>query len=251
MNEKTKALTLPDRTLVYQQVLGNKYICRKNALFFLGGYASDMTGSKASFLAERCAVSGRGLTRFDYRGHGQSSGAFTDGTIGDWFEDALAVFDRVTEGSQVLVGSSMGGWVGLLLARARPERVAGFIGIAAAPDFTVDLIERYLSPEQKEDLRRDGITYDESGGPDRRVPITQKLIDEGRNHLLLREPLAVNCPMRLLQGQQDTEVPWETALKIAETVASQDVRITLIKDGNHSLSRPEDLEVLWEAVEGL
>ncbi len=251
MSEKPMFLTLPDRKLAYQQVLGNRDICSKNGLFFLGGYASDMTGSKATFLAERSAAAGRGLTRFDYSGHGQSSGAFIDGTIGGWFQDALAVFDQLTTGPQVLVGSSMGGWIGLLLARARPERVAGFVGIAAAPDFTVDLIERYLSPEQQEDLRRDGVTYDESGGPERRVPITQKLIDEGRNHLLLRGQLGVDCPMRLLQGLQDTEVPWQTALRITETVAAQDVRVTLIKDGNHSLSRPEDLEVLWREVEGL
>jgi pimeloyl-ACP methyl ester carboxylesterase len=249
MDGTTASLTLPDRKLAYQLTrTGNS---AKTPVLFLGGYASDMTGSKASFLAEKCAASGRGLLRFDYSGHGRSSGAFTDGTIGAWFEDSLAVLDRLTEGPQVLVGSSMGGWIALLLARARPEHVAGFVGIAAAPDFTEELVVPTLTEGQREQLAREGLTYDEDAPADRRVPMMQRLIDEAREHLVLREPLPLNAPVRLLQGQRDKEVPWQFALKIAEHLTGDDVRVTFVKDGDHSLSRPQDLELLWATVEAV
>jgi pimeloyl-ACP methyl ester carboxylesterase len=264
MNEEPSKLTLADRRLAYQQQSARRG--KEGAgVVFLGGYGSDMNGTKASFLAEKCAAEGRGLLRFDYRGHGQSSDVFENGTIGDWFSDACAAFDLLTQGPQILVGSSMGGWIGLLLARARPERVVGFVGVAAAPDFTEDLIRPMLTEKQKEELARDGITWeksDEEGDKekcddktrdnampqDRGLPITQKLMEEAKAWQILKEPLAIHGPVRLLQGQKDKEVPWRHALKIMEKLATENARLTLIKDGEHNLNRPEDLELLWETL---
>ena len=218
---------------------------------FLGGYASDMTGTKARFLEDHCAAVGRGSVRFDYRGHGQSSGKFIDGTIGAWFDDALMILDRLTEGPQILVGSSMGGWIALLLAKARPERVAGFIGIAAAPDFTEELIVPTLTPKQREQLAQDGVTFDDNAPEDFRIPLTRLLIEEARDHLVMNAPLSLNAPVHLLQGQKDNSVPWKYALRIAEHIASPHMRLTLIKDADHRLSRPEDLALLAGVVEGI
>jgi pimeloyl-ACP methyl ester carboxylesterase len=251
MNFETSFLTLPDRKLAYQQWCDSANASQKKAVIFLSGYASDMTGTKACFLAERCAEARHDYLRFDYRGHGQSSGAFTDGTIGAWFDDALTVFDRLTKGPQILVGSSMGGWIALLLARARPERVAGFVGIAAAPDFTDEIVVPVLTPSQREQLAREGLTYDENAPPDFRVPITQRFIEESRQHLLLGEPIPLNAPAHLLQGQMDKEVPWQYVLRIADRLTGQNVRVTLVKDADHRLSRPEDLALLWQAVQSL
>lgn len=239
---------LPDRRLAYQRQVGS---VDRFGIIFLSGFASDMTGTKAKFLAERCASGNASFLRFDYRGHGQSSGNFTDGTIGAWFEDTLTVFDQLTTGPQVVVGSSMGGWLGLMLATKRSDRVKAFIGIAAAPDFTEELVWKNLSPKQRESLTRDGTIYDETAPPDERAPITLRLIEEARQHLLLDKPIPLQAPVRLLQGMRDTEVPWPYAQRIADAVTTDDVRITLIKDGDHRLSRPQDLEPLWETVEEL
>lgn len=244
-------LTLPDRTLAYQQRCASLACASKPSLVFLGGFASDMNGSKAIFLDEKCSEKGLGLLRFDYRGHGDSSDNFENGCIGDWFDDALKAFDALTKGPQILIGSSMGGWIGLLLARARPERLAGFVGIAAAPDFTEDMVIPTLTAAQKKELTKTGKTYDLAAPQDHRVPITQKLLDEGKNHLVLRESLKMNAPVRLLQSLKDDQVPWQTALKIAETVSTEDVRITFVKESDHSLSRPQDLALLWETLEPL
>jgi len=208
-----------------------------------------MTGTKASYLDEKTQKAGLAFLRFDYRGHGLSSGRFEDGTIGMWLDDALEVLDKLTQGPQVLVGSSMGGWIGLLLARARPERITAFIGISAAPDFTKDLIEDQIGPAQKKELAEKGYFLDPSAPPDHPTPITARLIEEGRNHLILQSPLAINMPVYLLQGQQDKEVPWEHATKIATRLESQKVRTILIKDGDHRLSRPQDLSLLWRCIE--
>lgn len=243
-------LTLADRSLAYQQRSASPENKDKPGVVFLGGFASDMTGTKALFLDERCGQAGYAFLRFDYRGHGESSDSFQKGCIGDWFDDALKAFDALTNGPQIVVGSSMGGWIGLLLARARPARVKAFIGIAPAPDFTEDLILPRLTDEQKKELAQTGKTYEADEPPERRVPITQKLLDEGKNHLLLREPLPYNGPVRILQGQKDISVPWQHAIKIARTLTSEDAQITLIKDGDHSLSRPQDLEILWREVQG-
>ena len=210
---------------------------------FLPGFRSDMTGDKATALAAFCAERGQAMLRFDYSGHGVSGGRFEDGTIGRWTDDALAVIDRLTEGPLVLVGSSMGGWIALLAALARPDRVAALIGIAAAPDFTETLMWQAMSFEQRATLMRDGVLPrpSEYGEP---YPITRALIEDGRNRLLLHASIALDCPVRLLHGQDDPDVPWEMALRIAEQLTSQDVQVILVKDGDHRLSRPQDLALL-------
>jgi pimeloyl-ACP methyl ester carboxylesterase len=239
-------LTLPDRRLAYQRQSGR---ADRADVVFLGGYASDMTGTKASFLAQCCAAGNISFLRFDYRGHGASSGDFREGAIGAWFEDTLAAFDRLTEGPQVVVGSSMGGWIALMLAVKRPERVKALIGVAAAPDFTEDLMWDKFSPQQREQLQRDGFIYDENAPPEERVPVTLRLIEEARQHLILRAAIPLRCPVRLLQGMQDRDVPWTHATKIADAIVGDNVRITLIKDGDHRLNRPQDLALIWGAAE--
>ncbi len=214
---------------------------------FLPGFRSDMTGDKATALAELCAERGNAMLRFDYSGHGASGGDFLDGTIGDWAADALAAVDALTKGPIVLVGSSMGGWIGLLTALARPDRIAAFIGIAAAPDFTQRLMWESMTPAEKATLESNGVLYVPSqyGDP---TPITRRLIQDGANHHVLTGHIALRCPIRLLHGQADPDVPWQFALEIAEQAESPDVRILLIKDGDHRLSRPADLALLRTTV---
>jgi pimeloyl-ACP methyl ester carboxylesterase len=217
---------------------------------FLPGFRSDMTGDKATALAKFCASRGYAMLRFDYSGHGASSGRFEDGTIGIWAQDALTVLDRLTEGKVILIGSSMGGWLALLTALQRPDRIAAIVGVAAAPDFTERLMWDAMTFEERARLMRDGILRVPSqyGEP---TLITRALIEDGRAHLLLDSPIPLDCKVRLLHGQADPDVPWETALRIAERVASPDVRITFIKDGDHRLSRPGDLAVLRRTVAAL
>ena len=210
---------------------------------FLPGFRSDMTGSKALAVESWCQARGTPCLRLDYSGHGASEGAFTDGTIGQWTADALHVIDTATEGPLLLVGSSMGGWIALLVALARPARTAAVLGIAAAPDFTETLMWDAMMPQERATLAHEGVLMAPSqyGDP---TPITLALIKDGRRHLLLQAPIPILCPVRLLQGQRDPDVPWETALRIADRLDSQNVQITLIKDGDHRLSRPQDLAVL-------
>jgi pimeloyl-ACP methyl ester carboxylesterase len=210
---------------------------------FLPGYRSDMGGDKATALAAHCAATGRALLRLDYSGHGASGGRFEDGTIGRWAEDAMAVIAAQTEGPLVLVGSSMGGWIALLASRVLGPRLAGLIGIAAAPDFTETLMWEAMTFAERTQLMESGVLTVPSqyGDP---YPITRALIEDGRKHLLLNQPIHLDCKVRLLQGQRDPDVPWETALRIAEQVTSEDVRVVLIKDGDHRLSRPADLTLL-------
>lgn len=221
---------------------------RSPEVLFLGGFASDMTGTKALRLEAHCRARGQAFTRFDYHGHGQSSGRFRDGTIGAWADDAVAVLDRVVEGPVVLVGSSMGGWIMLLVALARPERVKGLIGIAAAPDFTERLIRPALSAEQRATLARDGVLLQPSayGEP---LPITQALLDEGRDHLLLGAPIAIGCPVHLLHGQLDPDVPFQLGLELAQQLESRAVTVELVRDGDHRLSREADLRRLTAALD--
>jgi pimeloyl-ACP methyl ester carboxylesterase len=217
---------------------------------FLPGYRSDMAGAKATTLAAFCAARGQAMLRFDYSGHGASDGAFEDGTIGIWAADALKIIDTESEGPLVLVGSSMGGWIALLTARARPERVVGLVGIAAAPDFTEELMWAAMAPPERAMLLREGVLLAPSqyGEP---YSITRALIEDGRQHLLLGGPIAIPCPIRLLHGQRDPDVPWETALRITERITSEDARVTLVKDGDHRLSRPQDLTLLCETLGAL
>ncbi len=215
---------------------------------FCGGFSSDMTGAKAIALDAFCRGEGRAYVRFDYLGHGASSGKFEQGTIGRWADDAIAVIDAATEGPLVLVGSSMGGWIMLLAALARPARVCGLVGSAAAADFTEDLVRNRFDDAQRAALMRDGVVHLPSDYDDEPYAITRALIEDGREHLLLHAPIPITCPVRLIQGMNDADVPWETVLRIAERLVSDDVEVTLVKGGNHRLSEPDDLARLWRAV---
>ncbi|WP_448192691.1 alpha/beta hydrolase [Azospirillum sp. sgz301742] len=209
---------------------------------------SDMTGTKAVALEAWATSRGLAYTRFDYQGHGASSGRFEDGTVGTWAEDALAVLDHVTRGPQIVVGSSMGGWIALLAALKRPERVTALACVAAAPDFTEDLIWDALTAEARATLLGDGAWYRPSQYFDDPKPVTLALIEEGRRHLLLREAIRFAGPVRLLHGMADADVPWQTSLRLAEALTSADVRVTLVKDGDHRLSRDEDIALLCRTV---
>jgi pimeloyl-ACP methyl ester carboxylesterase len=218
---------------------------------FLGGFMSDMTGTKAMALEAFCRARGQAFVRFDYFAHGASSGRFADATIGRWRDDVLCVLDRLTEGPQILVGSSIGGWLMLLAALARPEGIAALVGIAPAPDATEDLIWPQLTVDQRAAIQRDGqiaipSAYDPNG-----YVITRRLIEEGRRHLVLRDKLAIACPVRLLHGMQDPDVPWQTSLRLAERLAGRDVTVTLVPAGDHRLSTPADLALLYDAVAAL
>ncbi|HEY6441388.1 MAG TPA: alpha/beta hydrolase [Acetobacteraceae bacterium] len=217
---------------------------------FLTGFHSDMTGEKATALAAFCAERGQAMLRFDYSGHGTSSGRFEDGTISRWTDDALAMIDRQTDGPLILVGSSMGGWIALLAALVRPGRVAALVGIAAAPDFTEALMWPAMTLEQRDTLERDGVVHRPSqyGEP---TPITRALIEDGRARLVLTGRIQLDCPVRLLHGQNDPDVPWRMALRIAERVSSNDVQVILVKDGDHRLSRPQDLSLLCRTLAAL
>ena len=222
-------------------------------LFWLGGFNSDMQGTKALALDEWAATHGRACVRFDYSGHGESGGAFIDGTIGRWLEESVAVFDRFCRGPQVVVGSSMGGWMALLLAReiarraAGPASLAGLVLIAPAPDFTEQLMWNDFSPEIRNEIETTGVWLRPSqyGEP---YPITRALIEEGRNHLLLGSAIEVGCPVRILQGAQDPDVPWQHAFALTHRLPSDDVVLTMIQDGDHRLSRPQDIARIIAAV---
>jgi pimeloyl-ACP methyl ester carboxylesterase len=221
------------------------------ALLFCGGFSSDMTGTKALALEEHCRRTGRGYVRFDYFGHGQSSGDFAEGTVGRWAEDTIAVLDEVCQGPQVIVGSSMGGWIMLLAALARPERVAGLVGVAAAADFTEVLMWERASPEVRHALETKGVWRQPSAYGQEPYPITMKLIADGRRHLLLDRPIPLACPVRLLHGMRDPDVPWQHGVRLVDALAGGDVTLTLIKDGDHRLSRPQDIARLIAMAEEL
>lgn len=216
---------------------------------FCGGFRSDMGGTKALALDAHCAAAGYAFTRFDYRGHGDSSGEFIDGRIGLWLADTLAVIDRVAEGAVVLVGSSMGAWIALLAARARPQRVRGLVLIAPAVDFTEALIWRRLPDAAKETLLRDGVWLRESDYTDEPDRISLGLIEEGREHLLFDGPIPFDGPVRILHGMADETVPWEFATRTAEALTSTDVTVALVKDGDHRLSDPANLARLMVALD--
>jgi pimeloyl-ACP methyl ester carboxylesterase len=230
-------------TIAYHRLEG-----RGPGIVFLGGFMSDMTGTKAVTLEAFCRARGQAFVRFDYFAHGASSGAFADATVGRWKEDALAVLDELTEGKQILVGSSIGGWIMLLAALARPGRIDALVGIAAAPDATEDLMWGLMPPEQRAALNRDGhIRVPSEYGPDGYL-ITAKLIEEGRHHLLLRGPIGLRCPVHLLHGMRDPDVPFETSLRLAERLQSEAVTVELVKAGDHRLSTEADLARLTAAL---
>lgn len=219
---------------------------------FLPGFRSDMNGIKAQALAGHCRARNRPFLRFDYFGHGASSGDFRAGSIGRWLDDALAVIDGLTEGPQILVGSSMGGWIALMAALARSERVAALIGIAPAPDFTEDLIWGRLSAAQRKQFLESGELAAPSVYEADVIPITLGLVEEGRRHLLLRGgPIALGCPVRLLHGMEDPDVPYQTSLRLLRKLTGTEAVLELIEDGDHRLSRPPDLERLFAAVDAI
>jgi len=223
---------------------------RGPTVVFLPGYKSDMAGTKAVDLAEFCAARGQAFLRLDYSGHGASGGDFMDGTIGVWLADALKVINHTTTGPVILIGSSMGGWIALLAALALKDRVAGLIGIAAAPDFSESLVWDQLSFAERTEVMDRGFIMRPNPYGDA-YPFTRALIEDGRTRLLLDSPIPLTCPIRMLHGQADNEVPWELSLRVAEQAESPNVRVILVKDGDHRLSRPEDLALLRETLAGL
>lgn len=212
-------------------------------ILFCGGFRSDMTGSKALHLESWCQANAHQFTRFDYMGHGQSSGEFTQGTISRWVQNAQDILDHVTTGPQIIIGSSMGGWIMLRLAQLRAERLHGLIGIAPAPDFTDKMTKEKMTDEDRATLARDGVLYRPSdyGDP---YPITAHLLEDGANNLVLEEGMEVAVPVRILQGMADSDVPWLHAIDTANAIRSDDVQIHFLKDGDHRMSSPAQLELL-------
>lgn len=240
-----------DRSLAYHNLPPKGECASLPGLIFLGGFKSDMTGVKARWLQARAGVRGRAFLRFDYRGHGASSGRFEDGCIGDWADDAAQVLTRLTTGQQILVGSSMGGWIALLLARRHPDLVAGLIGIAAAPDFTQDGIAAKLNPEQSRQLRQEGRIALPSQYSDEPYVLTRHLIEEGRDHLVLRTPLRLDCPVRLLHGTADPDVDPAVALRLLDHLDGPDTRLTLVKGADHRFSDDRSLDILGRTIDEL
>ncbi len=223
-------------------------------LFWLGGFNSDMKGTKALALDQWAADHDRACVRFDYSGHGESGGKFVDGTIGRWLEESLVVFEQLCTGPQVVIGSSMGGWMALLLARELAKRprnaaLAGLVLIAPAPDFTEELMWKGFSPGIRQEIETTGVWLRPSQyGDGTPYPITRALIEEGRNHLLLGGSIDVGCPVHILQGGQDPDVPWRHAFALAHRLPADDVVLTMIQDGDHRLSRPQDIARIMAAV---
>ena len=227
-------------------------------LFWLGGFKSDMGGTKAVAIDRWAGERGRACIRFDYSGHGESGGAFADGTIGRWLEESAAVFEAFARGPQVLIGSSMGGWLALLLARELKRRaaagaapaaaLAGMVLIAPAADFTEELMWKKFPPEVKRQIETAGSWQRPSQYSEESYVIARGLIEEGRRHLLLGGLIETGCPVRILQGVQDPDVPWQHTIELSSRLAHDDVVLTLVKDGDHRLSRPEDIERLIAAV---
>lgn len=244
-------MTAPDFLITPQ---GRKIAYRQRpgtgpGIVFLGGFKSDMEGTKAQHLEAWARAQGRPFLRFDYSGHGQSSGTFLEGAIGDWAEDAMAAITALTTGPQVLVGSSMGGWIALLVARNLPQSVAGLVGIAAAPDFTEDSMWAGFSSEQRDTLMQLGQVALPSDYSEEPYVITRRLIEDGRRQLVLRSPLAVGFPVRLLQGTDDTDVPPEVALRLLSHLEGVEIRLTLVKGADHRFSTPDCLHLIEAAIQ--
>ncbi|MBL4803914.1 MAG: alpha/beta hydrolase [Alphaproteobacteria bacterium] len=228
---------------------------RKPIIMFCGGYRSDMDGTKATYLENRCIQRGQGYIRFDYRGHGRSDGVFEKSGIGDWAKDAQDVFDHVTSyyagQPVVLVGSSMGGWIALLLAKARSGIVKGVVGVAAAPDFTEEMFDARLTDEQRADLMTKGVTKVANDYSDEPYIFTKEFYEEAKKHLLLSLPQNITFPIRLVQGMLDKDVPWESAVKIQKSFTGSEVDIVFVDDGDHRLSRPEDMALIDREIVSL
>lgn len=244
-------LTTPDgRRLAYSRTAPAPGTAARGVVF-LGGLSSDMTGTKALFLEDWARGTGRAFLRFDYTGHGRSSGRFEDGTVGEWAQDAVDAIRALTDGPQILVGSSLGGWIALLLAHRRDVPVAGIVGIAAAPDFTEDFLLHDATPQQRAALLTRGATELESDYEEP-TTMTARLLADGTNHLLLDRQLLIDAPLRLLHGTADTDVPVRTALRILDALGDgADARLILVKDADHRLSGAAELALLRSVLEEL
>ena len=243
----TTYLTTPQgRHIAYLQTQG-----RGPGVVFLGGFRSDMTGSKALHLQAWAEETGRAFLRFDYSGHGASHGAFADGAISDWLQDAESVIHALTEGPQILIGSSMGGWIALLLARARPESVAALVTIAAAPDFTRRIRDVEFSAADRARLKSAGRVERPSDYSDSPYIITSRLIEDGEANLILDQPLALPMPVRFLQGTADTDVPPSVAHGLFNHADGPDIRLTLVKGADHRFSTPDCLHLISETIASL
>ena len=243
MSAPSFLITDQGRNIAYHQTAG-----QGPGVVFLGGLRSDMTGTKALFLQDWAATQNRAFLRFDYSGHGQSSGRFEDGAIGDWFEDAQAAL-ALTTGPQILVGSSMGGWIALLLARAMPDRIAGLVGIAAAPDFTEDGYWSEFDETQQKTLLNAGYLALKSDYSDIPTIITRRLIEDGRNHLVLRSPLHLPFPARFLQGTADVDVPPSVAIALLNHAHGPDIQLSLVKGADHRFSSPDCLALIASTLD--
>lgn len=241
-----KELVLTNGHLAYQLSDG-----ATPTVIFMGGFKSDMQGAKATTLETFCRARDQRFIRFDYSGHGESSGDFKDGTIGQWHQDALAVLDTLGSDENIIIGSSMGAWMGLLCTMARPQKVKALMGIASAPDFTEALIWEKLSDAQKKELMDHGVYYAPSCYGEDPYPIMKSLIEEGRNHLLLHKPINITCPIRLIHGDKDADVPWQHSVQLMQQLQSADVRLQLVKNGDHRLSTQPHLQLMTAALEEL
>ena len=231
------------RQIAYHRSLGEG-----PGVIFCCGYRSDMFSTKATAIAEWCAVREVPFTRFDYRGHGKSEGDFKEFTIGGAIEDTLEVIDEITRGPQIIIGSSMGGWVALHAAKERKSVIRGIIGIAAAPDFTEKLMLARMTPEQRREIEDEGVLWANSEVTGADYPITWNFITEARQHLMLDDVIGLDIPVHLFHGQLDDTVPWEQALLLAKQLTAEDVAVTLIKDGDHRLNRPTDMQLVLDAL---
>lgn len=246
MGETTGFLERPDGArIAWRRVDG-----AGPTVVWLGGFRSDMAGTKAQALADWALATGRAYVRFDYFGHGESSGDFAEGTITRWREDALAVLTELARDEVVLVGSSMGGWISCLAAPAMGERLKALVLIAPAPDFTEKLMAPEMTAADRAEMAETGVWLRPSdyGDP---YPITRELLEDGARWSILPGPVNVEAPVRILQGGADPDVPWRHALELAQAMRSQDVVFTLIKDGDHRLSRPQDIARLLAALDGV
>ena len=236
-----------NQRLAYHKIDG-----KNPGIIFLCGHGSDMQGTKSIYMENWAREHGHGFIRFDYRGHGQSDGNFLDLAISDWTEDALAVIDKLTEGPQILIGSSLGGWIMLNAACVRPDRIAGLIGIAAAPDFTKELIWDTLDSDAQLAMKQTGHLSLPNPYAEEPVIYPYHLVEDGAAHLHLQNgTISITAPVRLLHGMQDEEVPWQTATRIAAAASCNDVQVHMIKDAGHRFSEPWQLAFLRDIVANL
>lgn len=238
----SQVLTTENQQLAYRHVPG-----KSPGIMLLGGFRSDMTGLKAGALDTYCREKGISFTCFDYMGHGASGGDFSDGRIGIWLQNAQAILDNIAQGPQLLVGSSMGGWLSLLLARNNPNRIVGLVGVAAAPDFTERFNER-LTPSMERQLQTQGFITIPATDEDQAYSISLDFLNEARQHSLLDKPLAYTCPIHLLHGLEDSDVSWKVGMRLLDKIEVDDMRVTLLKKEGHRLSEPKNLRLLLSVL---